>query len=411
MAVLQEFRYRAIDPRGGAVVKGTIEAATEAAVTSKLKAQGLTPLEVIELSKTGLNMEIKIPGMTRHVKAKSLAIFAKQMAGLINAGLPLMRTLSILIEQSDDKRLQPALVAVHADVESGSSLSGAMARHPDVFPPLLLSIVRVGETGGFLGAALTSIAENYRKEAELQNKIRSATTYPTIVLIVAVLGVLAMITFIVPVFENMFAGLGSTLPVPTLILVALSKNMAWILPVTAVVIFVAWMWWMRNRHTERVRKVMDPLKLKLPIFGKLATKMAVARFARNLSMMLEAGVPIMQALAIVAQASNNFKIEQAIHDVQESIRHGKSFASPLAKAGVFPAMVPQMVSVGEESGTLSEMLASIADFYEDEVETATEQLSSTIEPILIVGLGIIIGGMVISLYLPIFSLYGELGQS
>jgi type II secretory pathway component PulF len=410
MAVLQEFRYRAIDPRGGAVVKGTIEAATEAAVTSKLKAQGLTPLEVIELSKTGLNMEIKIPGMTRHVKAKSLAIFAKQMAGLINAGLPLMRTLSILIEQSDDKRLQPALVGVHADVESGSSLSGAMARHPDVFPPLLLSIVRVGETGGFLGAALTSIAENYRKEAELQNKIRSATTYPMIVLIVAVLGVVAMITFIVPVFENMFAGLGSTLPVPTLILVALSKNMAWILPVTAIVIVVAWMWWMRNRHTERVRKVMDPLKLKLPIFGKIATKMAVARFSRNLSMMLEAGVPIMQALAIVAQASNNYKIEQAIHDVQESIRHGKSFAAPLAKAGVFPPMVPQMVSVGEESGTLSEMLASIADFYEDEVETATEQLSSTIEPILIVGLGVIIGGMVISLYLPIFSLYGELGQ-
>lgn len=410
MAVVQEFRYRAIDPRGGAVVKGTLEAATEAAVTNKLKAQGLTPLEVIEVSKTGLNMEIKVPGLTKHVKAKSLAIFAKQMAGLINAGLPLMRTLSILIEQSDDKRLQPALVAVHADVESGSSLSGAMSRHPDVFPPLLLSIVRVGETGGFLGAALDSIAENYRKEAELQNKIRSATTYPTIVLIVAVLGVLAMITFIVPVFENMFAGLGSTLPVPTLILVALSKNMIWILPVTGIVIFVAWIWWMRNKNTERVRKVVDPLKLKLPIFGKLATKMAVARFSRNLSMMLEAGVPIMQALAIVAQASNNYKVEQAINEVQESIRHGKSFAVPLAKAGVFPPMVPQMVSVGEESGTLSEMLASIADFYEDEVETATEQLSATIEPILIVGLGIIIGGMVISLYLPIFSLYSELGQ-
>lgn len=410
MAVVQEFRYRAIDPRGGAMVKGTLEAATEAAVTNKLKAQGLTPLEVIEVSKTGLNMEIKVPGLTKHVKAKSLAIFAKQMAGLINAGLPLMRTLSILIEQSDDKRLQPALVAVHADVESGSSLSGAMSRHPDVFPPLLLSIVRVGETGGFLGAALDSIAENYRKEAELQNKIRSATTYPTIVLIVAVLGVLAMITFIVPVFENMFAGLGSTLPVPTLILVALSKNMIWILPVTGIVIFVAWIWWMRNKNTERVRKVVDPLKLKLPIFGKLATKMAVARFSRNLSMMLEAGVPIMQALAIVAQASNNYKVEQAINEVQESIRHGKSFAVPLAKAGVFPPMVPQMVSVGEESGTLSEMLASIADFYEDEVETATEQLSATIEPILIVGLGIIIGGMVISLYLPIFSLYSELGQ-
>lgn len=410
MAVLQEFRYRAVDPRGGAVVKGTIEASSESAVTNKLKAQGLTPLEVIELSKTGLNMEIKVPGFTRHVKARSLAIFAKQMAGLINAGLPLMRTLAILIDQSDDKRLQPALVAVHADVEGGSSLSGAMARHPDVFPPLLLSIVRVGETGGFLGAALDSIAENYRKEAELQNKIRSATTYPIIVLVVAIAGVLAMITFVVPVFEDMFASLGSELPLPTQVLVALSNNMAWILPLLAVVAFIGWVWWMRNRHTERVRKFVDPLKLKLPIFGKLTTKMAVARFSRNLSMMLEAGVPIMQALAIVGQASNNIKVEQAIQDVQESIRHGKSFAVPLAKAEVFPPMVSQMVSVGEESGTLSEMLSSIADFYEDEVETATEQLSSTIEPILIVGLGVLIGSMVIALYMPIFSLYGELGK-
>lgn len=410
MAALVEFRYRAIDPRGGAVVKGTIEAATEAAVTNKLRAQGLTPLEVIETSKTGLNMEIKVPGLTRHVKPKALALFAKQMAGLINAGLPLMRTLAILIEQNDDKRLQPALVGVHADVESGSSLSGAMARHPDVFPPLLLSIVRVGETGGFLGAALESIAENYRKEAELHNKIRAATTYPVIVLVVAVIGVVAMITFIVPVFEGMFAGLGSALPLPTQILVTMSENMAWILPAVAILGFLGWMWWMRNRHTERVRKFVDPLKLRMPVFGKLATKMAVARFARNLSMMLEAGVPIMQALAIVAQASNNVKVEEAILDVQESIRHGKTFAAPLAKAGVFPSMVPQMVSVGEESGTLSEMLESIADFYEDEVETATEQLSATIEPILIVGLGILIGGMVISLYMPIFSLYSELGK-
>lgn len=410
MAVLQEYRFKALDARGGTIVNGTLEAATESAVTNKLRAQGLTPLEVIELSKTGLNMEIRIPGFTKNVKAKSLAIFAKQMAGLINAGLPLMRTLAILIDQNDDKRLQPALVGVHADVEAGSSLSGAMAKHPDVFPPLLLSIIRVGETGGFLGAALESIAENYRKEAELHNKIRSATTYPIIVLIVAVIGVVAMITFIVPVFENMFASLGSELPVPTQILVTLSNNMVWIIPTVAVIGIIAWIWWMRNRHTERVRKVVDPLKLKLPIFGKLATKMAVARFSRNLAMMLEAGVPIMQALSIVSQASNNYKVAQAIQDVQDSIRHGKSFAVPLAKANVFPPMVSQMVAVGEESGTLSEMLASIADFYEDEVETATEQLSATIEPILIVGLGVVIGGMVISLYLPMFTLYGELGK-
>jgi type II secretory pathway component PulF len=410
MAVLQEFVYRAVDPRSGSTLKGTIEAQTEAAVTSKLKAQGLTPLEVTLKSKTGLNRDIKLPGGSRHVSAKTLAVFARQMAGLINAGLPLMRTLSILIEQTEDKKLQPALVQVQADVESGSSFSAALSRHPQTFPPLMLSIIRVGEMGGFLGGALTSVADNYRREAELQNKIRAAVTYPIIVLVIAIIGVLVMVTFVVPVFENMFASLGSSLPLPTQILVTLSKNMWWVLPLLAVIIIVAVLWWRANKHTEQVRRVVDPLKLKLQIFGKLTTKIAVARFSRNLSMMLAAGVPIIQALSIVGQASNNWKIEAAVRDIQESIRQGRSFASPLAKAEVFPPMVSQMVAVGEESGTLVDMLQSIADFYEDEVVTATEQLSSTIEPVLIVGLGIVIGAMVISLYLPIFTLYGEIAN-
>ncbi|KAF2416380.1 type II secretion system F family protein [Microbacterium sp. B35-30] len=410
MAVVQEFVYRAVDPRGGSVVKGTIEAASESAVTGKLKAQGLTPLEVTLKSNTGLNRDIKLPGATKTVSARTLAVFTRQMAGLINAGLPLMRTLAILIEQTDDKRLQPALVQVQADVESGSSFSAALARHPQTFPPLMLSIVKVGEAGGFLGSALGSIADNYQRDAELQNKIRAAVTYPAIVLVIAILGVLVMVTFVVPIFEGMFKGLGSSLPLPTQILVTISNNMWWMLPALVLVVIVAVIWWRTNRHTLQYRKVVDPIKLKMPVFGKLTTKIAVARFARNLSMMLNAGVPIIQALSIVGQASNNWKIEEAVRDVQESIRQGRSFAAPLAKAEVFPAMVPQMVSVGEESGTLVDMLSSIADFYEDEVETATAQLSSTIEPILIVGLGIVIGGMVISLYLPIFTLYGELAQ-
>lgn len=410
MAVVQEYVYRAVDPRAGSVVKGVVEGPSESAVTGKLKAQGLTPLEVALKSKTGLNREVKLPGATKSVSARNLALFSRQMAGLINAGLPLMRTLSILIEQTDDKKLQPALMQVQADVESGSSFSAALARHPQTFPPLMLSIIRVGEAGGFLGSALTSIADNYQREAELQNKIRAAVTYPAVVLFIAIIGVLVMVTFVVPVFESMFSSLGSSLPLPTQILVSISKNMWWILPAIALAVIITVVWWRANRHTEQYRRVMDPIKLKMPVFGKLTTKIAVARFARNLSMMLKAGVPIIQALAIVGQASNNWKIEQAVRDVQESIRQGRSFAAPLAKAEVFPPMVPQMVSVGEESGTLVDMLASIADFYEDEVETATEQLSSTIEPVLIVGLGIVIGGMVISLYLPIFSLYGEISQ-
>lgn len=409
MSLIQEYSYRAVPVRGGSVVKGSIDAVSENAVVSKLRAQGLTPLDVTAVSKTGLNQDVSIPGFERRVGVKVLAVFAKQMAGLLNAGLPLMRTLQILVEQAEDKTLQEALLAVTVDVEAGVALSAAMARQPKVFPPLMVSIVKVGETGGFLGEALTSIAETYAKEARLQDKVKSATTYPAIVLVIALLGVFGMITFVVPVFEGMFASLGSSLPLPTQILVTLSNNMVWILPVLLVLGIIAWVLWVRGRHSEGYRKAVDPLKLSLPILGPLSTKIAVARFTRNLSMMLEAGVPLIQALTIVGEAANNWKIEQAVLQVQESVRQGRSFAKPLEKAEVFPPMVSQMVSVGEESGTLAEMLGSIADLYEAEVETAADQLASTLEPVLLVLLGVIIGGMVISLYLPIFTIYGELG--
>lgn len=411
MAIVQEYSYRATDATSGGVVKGTLEAASETAVVNKLRAQGLIPLDVQLLSKTGLNQEITIPGFEKRVKISSLAVFSKQMAGLVTAGLPLLRVLTILSEQTEDKVLQTALVAVQAEVARGVSLSVALESHPDVFPPLMISMVRVGEMGGFLADALQSVARTYADEAELQNKIKSATTYPLVVLSIAILGVIAMVTFVVPVFKSMFEGMGSELPLPTQIIVSISNNMIWILPVMIVVAVVGWIWWSRNKNTEAVRKRIDPLKLRMPVFGPLNTKIAVARFARSLSMMLNAGVPLIQALAIVGEASNNYKIEQAVLTVQESVRQGRSFSVPLAKAEVFPSMVAQMVSVGEESGTLPEMLSSIADFYENEVETATEQLTASIEPILIVGIGIIIGGMVISLYLPIFTIYGELGAA
>jgi len=411
MSLIEEYTYRAVDVTGGGVVKGTIEASSGNAVAVKLRAQGLTPLEVSLTSKTGLNREITIPGFVKRVKVGTLAVFAKQMAGLINAGLPLLRTLAILTEQAEDKKLREALIKVHAAVESGTAFSAALAQHPDVFPPLMVNMVRVGEAGGFLGQSLTTIAETYKNEAELQDKIKSATTYPVIVMCIAVLGVIAMVTFVVPVFEGMFAGLGSQLPVPTQILVTISKNMFWVLPLLIVGGIAGGFWWVKNRDAPAVRKVIDPIKLKLPVFGPLSTKIAVARFSRGLAMMLKAGVPLVQALSIVGAASNNYRVEEAVRAVQESVKQGKSFSTPLAKAEIFPPMVAQMAAVGEESGTLPDMLASIADFYEGEVQTAAEQLTASIEPILIVGIGILIGGMVISLYLPIFSIYGEIGNA
>lgn len=411
MALVVEYTYRAVDATGGGIVKGTLEAAGTGAVAAKLRAQGLTPLEVTPTSKTGLNQDISIPGFQRRVKVGALAVFAKQMAGLINAGLPLMRTLSILIEQAEDKKLQSALIGVRAAVESGSSFSAALAAYPEVFPPLMISMVRVGESGGFLGESLATIAETFQRDTELRNKITSATTYPIIVFVIAIVGVLAMVTFVVPIFEGMFTNLGSALPVPTQILVTLSDNMVWLLPLLFVAGAAGWLWWVRNRSEEKVRRVVDPWRLRLPVVGPLTTKIAVARFTRSLSMMLDAGVPLVQALSIVGAASNNYKIEQAVRDIQSSVKQGRSFSAPLAKAEVFPPMVAQMIAVGEESGTLADMLKSIAEFYENEVETATSQLTASIEPILIVGIGIIIGGMVVSLYMPIFSIYGELGQS
>lgn len=411
MALVEEYTYRAIDAAGGGIVKGTLEASGANGVTAKLRAQGLTPLEVTLTSKTGLNAEVSIPGFEKRVKVGTLAVFSKQMAGLINAGLPLMRTLSILIDQAEDKKLQRALIGVRAAVESGSSFSNALAAHPEVFPPLMISMIRVGEAGGFLGDAMTTIADTYAGEAELQGKIKSATTYPIIVFVIAMLGVVAMVTFVVPIFEGMFTNMGSELPLPTQILVTLSNNMMWILPVMIVVGVAGWLWWVRNRREEKVRRVVDPWRLKLPVVGPLTTKIAVARFSRSLSMMLDAGVPLVQALSIVGAASNNWKIEQAVREIQESVKQGKTFSGPLAKAEVFPPMVAQMIAVGEESGTLAEMLRSIAEFYENEVETATDQLTASIEPVLIVGIGIIIGGMVVSLYMPIFSIYGELQQT
>lgn len=411
MALVAEYTYRAVDRAGGGIVKGTLEAAGAGAVATKLRAQGLTPLEVTLTSKTGLNQDVSIPGFERRVKVGTLAVFAKQMAGLINAGLPLMRTLSILIDQAEDKKLQSALVGVRAAVESGSSFSAALAAYPDVFPPLMISMVRVGESGGFLGESLSTIAATFQRDTELRNQIKSATTYPIIVFVIAIVGVLAMVTFVVPIFEGMFTNLGSALPLPTQILVTLSDNMVWLLPVLFAAAAVGWFWWVRNRDEEKVRRVVDPWRLKLPVMGPLTTKIAVARFARSLSMMLDAGVPLVQALSIVGSASNNWTIEQAVRDIQASVKQGRSFSAPLAKAAVFPPMVAQMIAVGEESGTLADMLESIAEFYENEVESATSQLTASIEPILIVGIGIIIGGMVVSLYMPIFSIYGELGKS
>lgn len=390
----------------GKVVKGRLDAASEGAATQRLRTLGLAPISVSEVAVgTGLSKEIKIPGLSKGVSLKDLAIMSRQMATMTSAGLSLLRTLNILAEQTENKELARILTSVRNDVETGVSLSEAMDKHNTVFPPIMINLVKAGETGGFLESSLNSVAGNFEAEGKLRDTIKSALAYPVIVLIMAVVAVIGMLTFIVPVFEKMFAGLGGQLPAPTMVLVVLSKAMVWLLPTLVIGGIAFSVWWKKNKNTERVRKVVDPIKLKLPVFGPLMTKLAIARFSRNFSTMIGAGVPILQSLNIVGETSGNWVVESALRKVQESVRQGKSIAGPLSLEPVFPAMVTQMIAVGEDAGALEQMLGKIADFYDQEVQATADQLTALIEPLMIAFIGVVVGGMIVALYMPMFSIF------
>jgi type IV pilus assembly protein PilC len=390
--------------KSGRLIKGRIEAPSESAVLGRLQSMGLSPLSVVEgKASSGLSMEISLKGFEKGVDLKSLAVASRQLSTMISSGLPLLRALHILADQTENKKLKTILGGVANDVEIGGSFSEALAKHPLDFPPIMISMVRAGETGGFLEGALDALAVNFEKDAKLRATIKSAMTYPVAVLVLSLVAVIIMLTFIVPIFKAMFEGLGSALPLPTQMLVTLSQNMFWFVPTLVVLIVIGMVWWKRNKNTERVRKVVDPLKLKAPVFGGLAKKIAVARFTRNFANMIGAGVPILQALSVIGATSGNYVIEAATKRVSESVRNGQSLSKPLAEEPVFPPMVVQMMAVGEDSGSLEVMLTKIADFYDDEVQAMTEALTSLIEPLLIAFLGIVIGSMVVALYMPIFS--------
>ncbi|NMM16796.1 MAG: type II secretion system F family protein [Cellulomonas sp.] len=398
------FEYSVRDS-AGKLVKGRIEAANQAAVVNRLKTMGLAPLAINEVNTGGMRTEISIPGFTDKIGLKDLAIMARQLATMINAGLSLLRALSILAEQTENKALAKVVGQVRSDVETGSSFSSSLGKHPQVFPPLMINMVKAGEVGGFLDQVLMSIASNFENEVKLRGKIKSAMTYPVVVFIIAIIAVIGMLLFIVPVFAGMFSSLGGKLPLPTQVLVTMSgilKVGIWPLLVVVVVFSV---WWGRHKNDRSVRERLDPLKLKIPIFGKLFQKIAVSRFTRNFGIMIHAGVPILQALDIVGETSGNIVVERAAKSVQESVRTGQSLSAPLAQHPVFPPMVVQMMAVGEDTGALDTMLGKIADFYDQEVEATSEQLTSLIEPLMIVVLGTIIGSMIIALYMPIFSIF------
>ena len=404
MAATLTYQYSVRD-KAGKIVQGKIEADSPAAVATKLRGMGYAPVSITQAN-AGMKKELSVPGFgKKKVKLKELAVFSRQFATMINSGLSLLRSLSILEEQTENKRFAEVIGQCRQDIEVGQSLSNALAKHPDVFPPLFTNMTRAGEVGGFLDSVLLQIAENYEAEVKLRGKVKAAMTYPIVVFVIAILAVIAMLLFVVPTFAGLYDSLGGTLPAPTQFLVVLSDLLKMFFPVIVVGLIAFVIVWGKIKRKEKVRNFVDPLKLKLPVFGSLFQKIALARFARNLGTMIHSGVPILQSLDIVADTTGNVVLGRAIRDVQESVRTGESLARPLVNHPVFPSMVVQMMSVGEDTGALDAMLHKIAEFYDQEVESTTESLTALIEPLMIAVLGGLVGAMIVALYMPIFKIF------
>ena len=401
MADSYAFRVRT---RDGRVVEGTMEADGEAAVANRLRGQGLVPIQIKRDVQSKMKMELHL--MPKRVKLKDVAVFARQFATMIGSGLSLLRTLNILAEQSENPKLQETIGAVRDDVERGSSLSASMSKHPKVFAELFVAMIKAGETGGQLDTVLTRVADNYEADYKLRQKVKSAMTYPVVVAGIAVLLVTVMLLFVVPTFAKMFTGLGGTLPLPTQVLMNLSTASKWLVPLMIALFVTGTIMYKRLRRSNaQVRLVTDKIKLKIPIFGDLFQKVAVSRFARTLALLLRAGVPVLQALDIVAATTGNEVLARASNEVKESVRSGETMAGPLARHEVFPPMVVQMIGVGEDTGALDAMLDKVSDFYDQEVESTTESLTSLIEPLMIAVLGGVVGSMIVALYMPMFSIF------
>ncbi len=392
--------------RKGRTLKGDIEAADETIALSQLKRRRLTVKKIKPKPK---DLFENVAFMQPKVTNKDIVIFTRQFSTMIDAGLPLVQGLNILADQSENSTFKKILKEVTRDVEGGATLAEALSKHPKVFDNLFVNLVAAGEVGGILDTILQRLATYIEKAEKLKSQIKGAMTYPIVVVGVAILVIAVILIFVIPVFQEMFEGFGKSLPVPTQIVVAMSDfmkaNIHYMIGGLIVFIFL----FKKYRDTPRGRKRIDTIALKLPIFGTLLKKVAVARFTRTLGTMISSGVPILDALEVTAKTSGNVVLEEVIFEVRSSIAEGQTISEPLAETDIFPGMVIQMISVGEATGALDTMLEKIADFYDDEVDTAVDALTSMLEPLLMVFLGGSIGGLVIAMYLPIFQLAGAIG--
>ncbi len=398
------FRWQGVGPNGE-TVKGEMDAPNASVVATRLRLRRIRPLpDRIRAKGRGLESALHIPGLGEKVKQRDVVIFTRQLATMIDAGLPIVQALDLLAQQTENKTFSGVIATLKHDVESGSALAESLAKHPAVFDELYTNMVSAGELGGMLDTILIRLAVYMEKAVKLKAKIKSAMIYPLSVISVAVLVTALLLVYVIPVFGEMFAGFGEEMPLPTQIALNLSS------------VAIAYFWHMvagvvgtivsvrAYYRTEHGRQMIDGVLLRLPVVGDILRKTAVARFTRTLSTLVSSGVPILDSLAITGKTAGNKVVEKAVLAARQSISEGKTLADPLIKSQVFPPMVCQMVQVGETTGALDTMLSKIADFYDDEVDTAASNLTTLVEPVVILFLGVVIGGIIVSMYLPIFQL-------
>ncbi|HXM86325.1 MAG TPA: type II secretion system F family protein [Solirubrobacteraceae bacterium] len=401
---MSTYVFKAMD-LAGVKAQGELDGDSKQAVSDQLKQRGLI---VLELADKHSSREIEL-SFLQGVKASELAVFSRQLATMINSGMSILRALYVLEWQTDSKFLKETIVAVRKDVEAGLSLSGSMERHPKVFSPLFVAMTQAGEAGGVLEDALMRVADQLEKDASLRRQIRSAMVYPTLVITFAVGVMMALVAFLVPVFENVFKEYGGKLPKITQVSVFLSHAVTgywWAIFGLAGLSAFSFIKW---KSSSWGRPQWDHLRLRIPMkIGSIVQQVAVARWARTLSSLTSAGVPLLLALDIVGRTGGNVAVEEAMEGVIASVKRGGTIAAPLAQAPVFPVMVTHMVGVGEETGALDAMLEKVAEFYEDQVEASVKALTSILEPVMIVVIGGIVGFIVVSMYMPLFTVYNQI---
>jgi len=405
-----EFSYTVRDNQGR-MIDATAQADSLAILRARLISRGLEVVEIQEKNRA-LAVTAYLQGALdalERVQLRDLVIFSRQFAAMVSAGVAMLRTLTIIVDQCQNKKMRATLDDVRKSVESGLSLSDALAKHPQVFDKLYVSMVRAGEAGGILAEVLKRLADFLESRQKLETKVRSAMVYPTAVLFVAIGVFWAMLTFILPIFQGLFKNIGGDLPAYTQFLVMLSEYMRSIWMGLFMIALAVGVWMLRRYYkTEVGRLAIDGVLLSMPLFGDLIKKVAIARFSRTFGTLIRAGVPMLTALDVVKDTADNAVIAKAVDKVYTEVRQGGTISKPMSKTSIFPAMVTQMVAVGEETGKLDDMLSKVADFYDMEVENAVEALTSMLEPIMVVGIGGIVGSVVIGMYLPIFTVINQL---